>query len=209
MCRGRCKVAHIDQGLFDMVGQSGVWRNEEVAGVRLYAPMKLSADREQARAELVRRYLRCYGPSTPAHFAEWCGIGVPDARRSIEAAEVAEVGGRRFLLTEDLARFESPPKAAGVRILPPWDPYLLDRDRATLVPEREAQKRIWRAIPTDGLILADGLPVASWRPKKTGKHLRLNAQPFAKLSKRALAELTAEAEGVAAHRGCTSSEVHI
>src|SRR5262245_27926845 len=31
-------------------------------------------DPEDARAELLRRYLRCYGPSTRGHFAAWVGL---------------------------------------------------------------------------------------------------------------------------------------
>lgn len=193
--------------LASVLEKSGQSATEALRRVRLYVLMGVSADPAQARTELVRRYLRCYGPSTPAHFAEWCGISVGEARRSLETAGGTEVEGRRFLLPDDLGSFDSPPRATGVRILPPRDPYLLDRDRATLVPDREAQKRVWRANPTDGLILADGLPIASWRTKKTGKRLQLNVEPFTKLSKRALNELGGEAQSLAAHRDCTSCEV--
>ncbi|HYG59337.1 MAG TPA: crosslink repair DNA glycosylase YcaQ family protein [Symbiobacteriaceae bacterium] len=40
-----------------------------------------AAHSQQARAELVRRYLRCYGPSTSGHFAEWAGISPAQAGR--------------------------------------------------------------------------------------------------------------------------------
>ncbi|MBW3536752.1 MAG: winged helix DNA-binding domain-containing protein [Actinobacteria bacterium] len=207
MCRGRCKVAHIETGLFDLVGESGVWRHEQMDGLRMYVPMKEPGSRKQARAELVRRYLRCYGPSTAADFAAWCGISRGDAARSLESAGTTEVAMGRYLLTEDVERYESPRKATGIRILPPHDPYLMDRDRATLVPDREVQKRVWRATPTDGLILAAGVPVASWRPKKKGKHLVLNVEPFAKMTKPTLSALRDETTAVAEHRGCTSAEV--
>jgi len=41
-----------------------------------------------ARAELVRRYLHCYGPSTPQHFAEWAGIGPAQAGRAWDGGAV-------------------------------------------------------------------------------------------------------------------------
>lgn len=207
MCRGRCGTAHIDQGLFDLVGESGVWRHETIDEVRMYVPMDEPSSREEAREEIVRRYLRCYGPSTAAHFAAWCGIGTKDAARSLIDAETTDIGARTYVLTEDLGRLESLPQSVGVRILPPRDPYLLGRDRATLVPDREVQKRIWRATPTDGVVLVSGEPVATWRPTKTGNHLRLNVQSFKRLRKDMLAELGIEAAEVAQHRGCASSEV--
>lgn len=52
-----------------------------------------------------------------------------------------------------------------------------------------------------------GEPVATWRPIKTGKHLRLNVQSFKRLRKDMLAELGIEAAEVAQHRGYASSEV--
>ena len=35
-------------------------------------------DAPAARAELLRRYLRCYGPSTPGNFAAWLGLAAGD-----------------------------------------------------------------------------------------------------------------------------------
>jgi hypothetical protein len=209
MCRGRCGVAHIEQLLFDLVGESGVWRHDRVDSARVYVAMDEPSGAEAARAELVRRYLRCYGPSTARHFADWCGISVTDAARSLGTAEVIEVGEGVFVSADDQSRFDAPAPIAGVRILPPRDPYLLDRDRTTLVPDREIQKRLWRAIPTDGVVLADGDPVATWRPQTTGTRLRLDIQPFAPLGRATIAELEEEAGAIAALRGCTSAELSL
>lgn len=55
---------------------------------------------------------------------------------------------------------------AGVRFLPPYDPYLLDRDRATLVPDRAAQNAVWRAVGGPGLLLVDGEPVGHWKTRR-------------------------------------------
>jgi len=94
-------------------------------------------DADGTRRQLVRRYLHCYGPSTPAHFAAWCGISTADAARSLASPDTVEVDGHRFVLTDDIERLTSAPPATGIRLLPPRDPYLLDRDRTALVPDRE------------------------------------------------------------------------
>ena len=106
-------------------------------------------------------------------------------------------------------RFESQPAVRGVRILPPRDPYLLDRDRTTLIPDRDVQREIWRATPVDGLVLIDGAPAATWRPKKTGQRFALQVRAFGALPKDAVVSLRSEAAAIATHRGCTTSEVVI
>lgn len=207
MCRGRCGVAHIEQGLFNLVGESGLWRNDRHGRERIYVAMDEPNDRAGARRDLLRRYLHCYGPSTPGEFAEWCGISGADAARSFSEAETVEIDRRRHLLAEDLDLLGSPPVAQGLRLLPPRDPYLLDRDRETLVPDRDLRRKIWRAIPSDGLVLVDGVTVATWRPKKTRQHLTVVVEPFDALDAAARGGLEQEATAIASHRACTTVEV--
>ncbi|MBA3510143.1 MAG: winged helix DNA-binding domain-containing protein [Thermoleophilaceae bacterium] len=116
---------------------------------------------------------------------------------------------RRFVLTDDIERLTSAPPATGIRLLPPRDPYLLDRDRTALVPDREWQRKIWRATPTEGLVLIDGVPAAMWRPKKSRDHLTLRVEPFDALTATEVEELNEEATLIAAHRGCTTVDVTI
>src|SRR5690606_35435643 len=97
-------------------------------------------DREDAAVELVRLYLHCYGPSTAAHFAQWAGIAPPQARRAWDRLQdelegVSPDRRRAWLLAEDMARLTDPPAPEGVRLLPPYDPYLQLRDRGTLFPD--------------------------------------------------------------------------
>jgi hypothetical protein len=43
-----------------------------------------SIDPEDARVELCRRHVHAFGPTTPAAFAWWAGVSLPDARKSFE-----------------------------------------------------------------------------------------------------------------------------
>ena len=69
-----------------------------------------AVDPDAARAELLRRYLRCYGPSTRAHFGAWLGVNAGDVGPGWDALadELTPVrfGGRAWVLTEDLASLE-------------------------------------------------------------------------------------------------------
>lgn len=171
-------------------------------------------DADLARAEITRRYLRCYGPSTRADLAAWLGLASGDAQpwwASVEdeLSEVVVDGRTRRLLTADLDALASPPAASGVRILPPRDPLLALRDRETLVPDRTLHRRIWRTVGEPGTVLVDGRLVATWRPRKSGRTLSLTVEPFVTLSAAARDDIEAEAEAVAALRGATSAEVHV
>jgi len=149
MCRGRCRVEHIDQGLFDLVGGSGLWRKERHDGVSVYIAMKEPTDADGTRRQLVRRYLHCYGPSTPAHFAAWCGISTADAARSLASPDTVEVDGHRFVLTDDIERshrLRRQPASAYCRHVTPTSSTETAR---RWCPDREWQRKIWRATPTE------------------------------------------------------------
>jgi hypothetical protein len=167
-------------------------------------------DRTQAGAELVRRYLSGYGPSTPAHFAQWAGLRGAHARRlwalvEDELTEVVVDGGTAAsLLARDAPSLADPPQAAGVRLLAPGDPLLLGRDREALLPDATARGRVWRAINGAGMVLADGEAVATWRARKQGKRLAVTAEAFAPAPRDAV---QAEAERLAPHRGCATATV--
>jgi winged helix DNA-binding protein len=199
------------QGLFCFAPHSG----KEVSFVRtdqwLGHPL-LAPDQDQARAELVRRYLRCYGPSTPEHFAEWAGMDPHSAQHSWkliqrELVEVRFENSRCWLYRDDLAAFESMPAARGVRLLPPYDMWLHQRDRTTLIADRRLHKLIWRSTGNPGVMLVEGRVAGMWRPRKTGKRLLLTATPFVALNAAAKAAIAAEAAAIAPLRDCTTSDV--
>lgn len=170
------------------------------------------ADPDAARAELLRRYLRCYGPSTRGHFAAWLGVGSGDVDPwwttiGDELARV-EFGGEAWILTEDLAALRSCPKPEGVRLLPPHDPYTQLRDRGTVLDETAA-RQVWRPTGAPGTVLADGEVTGTWRSRTRSRVLTITITTFAPLSARQRRSLEEEAEQVAAVRGASSVHVAI
>ena len=213
-----CGARHVHEMLFRMVGVRGVFvvsrAGKDTRYVRTdqWLGATPDGDRVGARAELLRRYLGCYGPSTAEHFAAWAGIATGDARRSWDgvADQLVAVdldGGRAWLHAADVARLESPASPTRVRLLPPYDSYLDQRDRATLVPNKALHRRLWRIIGNPGVVLADGQIVGLWRPRKQGKRLIVTVETVAPVARKARAEIEAEATGLAPYRGCTSAEV--
>ncbi|MEO3928883.1 winged helix DNA-binding domain-containing protein, partial [Micromonosporaceae bacterium B7E4] len=167
-------------------------------------------DPETARAELLRRYLRCYGPSTRADFAAWLGVRAGDAGPwwSLVEGEMTEVefGRKTWILTEDLDALQSAPTPKGVRLLPPRDPYTQLRDRETVI-DKQYHRDVWRAVGDPGTVLVDGEIAGVWRPRKSGRKLTITVETFGTLPAGNKKRLQTEAEQVATLRGASSVDV--
>jgi hypothetical protein len=189
-------------------------RNNEASFVRTdqWLGQSLPEASTESRAELVRRYLHCFGPSTPEAFAQWAGITPAQANRMwrLVEGELAEVnfGSQKpWLNQEDVPLLISPPSPMGVRLLPPHDPYLALRDRATLVPDKAIHRAIWRRSGNPGVVLADGELVGTWRPEKRGSRLSVTVELFAPVSAQLRSECEAEAATLAPFRGCAAVDL--
>ncbi len=211
-CRG-CGSHHVHPLLWRATGVMGVLA---VAGRRgrvtvFGAPPKAPKVKD-ASAELVRRFLRAYGPATRTELAAWAGISPAHARALLaeieDEVEGVDLAGRQALiLAADSDRLASPPAASGVRLLGGYDAYLDQRDRETLLPDRDLRKRVRRPLGNPGVALVDGQLAGLWRPEKKGKRLVVNIEPITPAARRAADGVEAEASVVAAHRGCSTAEV--
>jgi hypothetical protein len=134
--------------------------------------------REQALAELGRRYVAGYGPASERDLAKWSGLPAADVREAWAAAPSAPAGETR---------------AASVRLLPAFDTYLLGyADRDDVVPPEHAA----RVFPGGGwvhpVLLVDGLAAGSWKLAAG----RVEVEPFASLTQDVQAALEPEAADV-------------
>ncbi len=167
-------------------------------------------DPQDARAELIRRYLQCYGPSTRGEFAAWVGVRTTDIDPWWTPVEQeltpVEFRGRSWVLTEDLATLRSARPASGVRLLPPRDPYTQMRDRDTIV-DPTYQRQVWRTPGEPGTVLVDGEISGTWRPRKRGHALTITISMFGSLPARARQSLEVEADQMAGLRGASSVNI--
>lgn len=169
-------------------------------------------DRAAARAELARRFLHGYGPATPQQFADWTQRSPRDAKDALaaiadELVEVAVDGRPAWLLRRDEEVFASPPQPRGARLLPPQDPFLQQRDRATLLSDEAARRQLWRPVRGPGGVLVDGEVVGTWRSRTARSRVEVTVEPFGVLPRQARGALEAEAERLAAARGAAGVEV--
>jgi hypothetical protein len=165
---------------------------------------------ERARAELLRRYLRGYGPSTRIGFAAWLGVHTRDTEpwwtEVHEDLTPVEFGGTSWILTEDLDALRSAPEPEGVRLLPPRDPYTQMRDRETIVDKRR-HRELWMTVGDPGAVLVDGKIAGTWRTRKSGRKLTVTIKTFESTPARDKKLLADEAQQIAPLRGASSADV--
>jgi hypothetical protein len=200
-CKG-CKSHHVAPML---------WRYGSVqAGARLDSGRRYvqgRPGRAPAAREAVRRFLHFYGPATSADFGDWAGLAKPHAGRLWADVEDAladvSLGTRTaWALREDMDVLASPAPAAGIRLIPPGDPYLQKPNRALLAPEDELRKRLFRPVASPGAVLQDGRLAGLWRVKAKGRKAEITVE---RLRRVARADLEEEAQRIADLRGAAEA----
>ncbi len=219
----RCGSRHVHEELFRLPGAVGIYciaprSGREVRYVRVdewlgreVSAVGSPATREAGR-ELLRRFLHCYGPATPGDFADWTSIGAEDARQRFteladDLQEVTWDGQTGSVLRDDIDDVHGARTPSGVRLLPPGDPYLLARDRATLIPDPAKRKVVWPSLGAPGALLVDGEIVATWRSQKSGAVLRVQLSYFDHPIAKAAVLIEREAQLLAELRGCRTAKV--
>ncbi|SDY36968.1 Winged helix DNA-binding domain-containing protein [Modestobacter sp. DSM 44400] len=167
------------------------------------------ADAVPERLDVVRAYLRLFGPAIPKHVAGYLDAPVADvtAHWPDDVVEVTVAGERRWALAADADRMGAGP-AATTRLLGPFDPYLQLRDRPLLVVDPVRAKDLWRALGRPGAVLVDGEVAGTWRPRKAGKRLTVVVEPWRDLSG-AREAIGAQAQRLAAVRGAELAAVDV
>ncbi|MDQ3707413.1 MAG: winged helix DNA-binding domain-containing protein [Chloroflexota bacterium] len=159
---------------------------------------------DAALAEVLRRYLRAYGPAVHQNFARWFWLKPEQARRVMDSLagelEEVEVEGRTAYVLAGDADTTPTSEAGPVRLLPQYDCYVLGgvpRDR--LVPEA-ARKRIsthgrGRLEGAVGLpvLLVDGVVAGMWERHVRSKRVELKVEAFVQLTHSQRVQLEAEA----------------
>ena len=135
--------------------------------------------------ETIVRYLRAFGPATPADFRRWSGLtGVGDAFERVKKKlrSLPTDDGRELLDVEDgaLPDAETP---APPRFLPEFDNVLIGyADRTRIIPP-EHFDRVTKSLGKP-VLLVDGTTAAFWRVERKRDSAALVIEPFVPIGKR-------------------------
>ncbi|MCC6612750.1 MAG: AlkZ family DNA glycosylase [Anaerolineae bacterium] len=149
-------------------------------------------DPDEAQHEIVRRFLRAFGPAIPHDFTRWWwgGTGIPEAKALFAAIddelEPVEVAGKRaFVLRETLEPMQQIDAAETVNLLPMFDVYTLGlgRDTEPFLPAAY-RKRVYRAQGwISAVVLVGGNIKGVWEYKIRRGRAAVSVSLFAKTTK--------------------------
>jgi len=154
-------------------------------------------DGDEARREVVRRFLSTYGPATADDLGRWLGFRGAEPKRMLQAledelVEIEGSGGPAWLLAADLDTLTTARAPKSVRLLPAFDPYVVGfRPRELLVDEMHEPKIFRPQAWFSPVVLVAGRAAGIWERERRGRRLEVRIEPFAPLSaatRRALAQ---------------------
>ncbi len=172
-------------------------------------------DHQSALVELARRYLRAYGPATKKDFTRWWGSwsGVGKTAWTGLARELVPVsieGQRADMLASDLDRIAAVNHEPSVRLLPPFDPYLMGYSTRDHLFAAEHGPRVSRTAGwISAVVLVDGRVVATWTHAAVKGALTVTVEPFRKLSPSTLKELRERSDTIARALGLDEAVVRV
>ena len=153
--------------------------------------------RDEALAELARRYFISRGPATVQDFEWWSGLTLTDARKGLDSVKsklVNEVvGGQNFWFADSLpAKLPSP----AAHLLPNYDEYTVAyADRSAIFETAHTNKLDSRGnILFQHAVVLDGRAVGTWRRTIKKKEVVLELTLFRKLTKTEERAVAVEAE---------------
>ena len=165
---------------------------------------------EQAMGEVVRRWLRVYGPGSKEDLARWWGISPGRARKPLEAlgdelVEVSVEGRKAFALAADARALRTAKADGRARLLGGFDPYVVGFFPREGLVEPEFKSRVSRTAGwISPVVLVSGKPVGVWSHELRKGTMAITVEPFGRLAAARVRELEADAERLAGVTGSRS-----
>ena len=162
-------------------------------------PSSPGAAADDAVDDLVRRYLRAFGPAGVTDLQTWSGMPAPALRDSLsrlrpELATYRDEGRTELF---DLADLVLPDADTPVppRFLPEYDNVLLSHRKRTRIVADEHRRQVYLpGLRVAATILVDGFVAGTWKVSTAKGEATLAVEPFGRLTRADRAALTADAE---------------
>jgi hypothetical protein len=160
-------------------------------------------DSAEALREVIRRYLRAYGPCTHHDFARWWGVKpavvfpfFEEVRPELEETKIE--GYKAWAHAETLKEIcELDTHGVSARLLPAFDTYVMatSRRRDKLVPEPHFRNRI--SLGAAGVactVAVNGRLEGTWKQERKRRAITLHIEPFRPLAKEVVDQVQKEGE---------------
>ena len=151
------------------------------------APLRVPLRRDEAVAELVRRYFRSRGPASLRDFVWWSGLTAKEARAGVMAIQSSlaadVVNGETFWWQNDAP---APVGSPSVHLLPAFDEYVLAyRDRTAVLNTKYSERLNAGGGMLRPVVIIDGRVAGTWRRTALGVGtISMKAEMFAPVGER-------------------------
>ena len=143
-------------------------------------PRSLALKRDEALAELARRYFTSHGPATVQDFAWWSGLPVADARSGIGMLKHQmiheDVDGQTYWFAASTPPLKNIPRTAW--LLPNYDEYMVGYADRTVIIDPQHSKKLdgFAGALLNNSLVMDGRIVGAWKRtfKKDAVVIELN-----------------------------------
>lgn len=160
------------------------------------APHAENLTREEALAELARRYFTSRAPATVQDYAKWSGLTIADAQRGLEAVRprlVCELVNGQTLWCTNSSSFENKASPSAY-LLSIYDEYISGyKDRSAIGTAEIGAKLSAMGNALGYIIVIDGQIVGTWRRTFVKNKVVIEMNSFAPLTKTQRASIAAAA----------------
>lgn len=223
-CRS-CRATHVYENLFRLATLQGGLGLEagtsppvlrRVPRLRPNRYRRLGGDADP-RLDVIRNYLRFYGPAKPNEVSAFLDAPVkeirahwPDDAVEVDVTDHPGGGGSRFALADDVDGLAATaPSGNVVKLLGPYDPYLQVRDRELIAEDGARRKSLWPVLGRPGAVVRDGDIVGTWRPRTERRRLTIEFEPWTRWTKKLRTQVEHQAQRLAEHRGVDLAGVDV
>lgn len=157
-----------------------------------WIPKGREMQRDQALAELARRYFHSHGPATVQDFTWWSGLTVKQVQLGIELASAdlttEVIGGKTYLHSGQ--ELESNDGSEDAQLLPAFDEYIVAyKDRNDAVEPRFSRQLIGINGLFNASMVIDGRVAGTWKRGGDKSEVTVELNPFRPLLKREMKSL--------------------
>lgn len=146
-----------------------------------WLPATKPKPREEALAELARRYFGGHGPATIADFVWWSGLTMKEAKEAIALTELEHEA-----IDEQPMWFASVPDVSSLsatQLLPPFDEYTVAyKDRSAIVEPAFATKVNAGGGMINAVVVVDGRVIGNWKRTLRGTSVEITISAFRELT---------------------------
>jgi hypothetical protein len=139
--------------------------------------------RDEALAELTRRFFQSHGPATVRDFVWWSGLGTADARRGLDINRAEQRTADGFTYWTIGSAGTRRRRLAGVHLLPIYDEYVVAYRDRMLVPHGPSKI----AAPGQSVTFQHALVIAgriagTWRMTRGTRAVSIAVTPLRRLT---------------------------